>query len=115
MLDDPRTRALRGTSSNARRFFLTWLTRRSCILACKFCIFEFYRTSAWPFVWETIASGTPAASWSCRKKWDLTDEGAPEGCGWNHIFDLLLSRILTVCAQQELHLRQEDAYSDGIK
>ena len=50
MLDDPRTRALRGTSSNARRFFLTWLTRRSCILACKFCIFEFYRTSAWPFV-----------------------------------------------------------------
>ena len=72
-------------------------------------------TSAWPFVWETIASGTPAASWSCRKKWDLPDEGAPDGCGWNHIFDLLLSRILTVCAQQELHLRQEDAYSDGIK
>ena len=67
------------------------------------------------FVWETIASGTPAIYWTCRKRWDSPDEVAPDGCGWHHLFDLLLSRILTVCAQQELHLRQEDAYSDGIK
>jgi len=31
-------------------------------------------TSAWPFGWETIASGTPAANWPCRKRWDLPDE-----------------------------------------
>ena len=72
-------------------------------------------TSAWPFVWETIASGTPAIYWTCRKRWDSPDEVAPDGCGWLHPFDLLLSRILTSCAEQELHLRQEDAYSDGIK
>ena len=71
--------------------------------------------SAWPFVWETIASGTPAIYWTCRKRWDSADEVASEGCGWTHPFDLLLSRILTSCAEQELHLRQEDAYSDGIK
>ena len=69
----------------------------------------------WPFVWETIASGTPAIYWTCRKRWDSADEVASEGCGWTHPFDLLLSRILTSCAEQELHLRQEDAYSDGIK
>ena len=67
------------------------------------------------FVWETIASGTPAIYWTCRKRWDSADEVASEGCGWTHPFDLLLSRILTSCAEQELHLRQEDAYSDGIK
>ena len=55
-------------------------------------------TSAWPFVWETIASGTPAIYWTCRKRWDSPDEVASEGCGWTHPFDLLLSRILTVCA-----------------
>ena len=57
--------------------------------------------------------GRPEAGIRCGRS--SYPASIPGGCGWNQLFDLLLSRILTVCAQQELHLRQEDAYSDGIK
>ena len=87
--------------------FFDLLLRWVCVLACEFCIFEFYRLRQHGPLYGRQSrrghqrpAGHAARDGACPTRQLLTglpDEVAPDGCGWNQLFDLLLSRILTVC------------------